>query len=288
VNARVRLLPLCLALLVPTVASAQQAETIEYYGTDAIGSIRIVWDANGNVLGRQDYAPFGKALFPIPAMPKEGFVGNEQDAETDQGNFHARMFEARAGRFTRPDPIQDGVVEPQRWNRYAYALNQPVSVVDPTGLRARGDEWNGSGCNADAGKAAENSGDCFPELWDWQWGGVGDGRSGRTGDGTPVPGTPAPQPDPPPAPDPPNGDPPGCEAVGLAAAGCQPPPGPTPPTCNSEKGDCRPPLPGEDPHPIWNRAKICAASYYGLDSLFGGITDVSRTLSGVAATPIPK
>jgi RHS repeat-associated protein len=136
VNVRVRLLLLCLALLVPTVASAQQAETIEYYGTDAIGSIRIVWDANGNVLGRQDYAPFGKALFPVPAMPKEGFVGNEQDAETDQGNFHARMSEARTGRFTRPDPIQAGMAEPQRWNRYAYALNSPFSYADPDGLQA--------------------------------------------------------------------------------------------------------------------------------------------------------
>lgn len=93
-------------LALPSLARAQApAETIEYYGADAIGSIRIVWDANGTVLARQDYAPFGRPLFPVPAMPKEGFGGNEKDDETDQAYFHARMFQARTGRFARPDPI---------------------------------------------------------------------------------------------------------------------------------------------------------------------------------------
>ena len=93
-------------VMFPAVARAQApAETIEYYGTDVIGSIRIVWDANGNVLGRQDYAPFGRPLFPVAGLPKQGFGAQATDDETDQAYFHARMFEARTGRFTRVDPI---------------------------------------------------------------------------------------------------------------------------------------------------------------------------------------
>jgi len=101
----VRRLLLALALFValPRVAFAQ-AETIEYYGSDAIGSIRIVFAPDGTVLGRQDYAPFGRPLFPVPAMPKEGFGGQENDDETDQAYFHARMLEARTGRFGQTDP----------------------------------------------------------------------------------------------------------------------------------------------------------------------------------------
>jgi RHS repeat-associated protein len=118
----------------PRAFAQAPAETIEYYGTDTIGSIRIVFDVNGTVLGRQDFTPFGTPVVPPSALPREGFGGNEQDDETDLSYFHARMLQVRAGRFTRPDPIQDGAFEPQRWNRYAYALNAPLTVTDDMGL----------------------------------------------------------------------------------------------------------------------------------------------------------
>jgi RHS repeat-associated protein len=141
-----RLLLLAVLLLgFPLRAAAQPAETVEYYGQDMIGSIRIVWDASGNIVGRQDYAPFGRSLFPVPQMPKEGFGAREKNDETEQGYFHARMFEERTGRFTAPDPIGAGLFMPQRWNRYAYALNNPVTMVDFNGLSAR----NPALCTAD-------------------------------------------------------------------------------------------------------------------------------------------
>jgi RHS repeat-associated protein len=130
--------PLILLLAVvalPSIARAQTPpETIEYYATDMIGSIRIVFRPDGAAVARQDYAPFGRPLFPVPAMPKEGFSGNEKDDETDQAYFHARMFQARTGRFARPDPVQSGGGEPQRLNRYAYALNNPTTFGDTNGL----------------------------------------------------------------------------------------------------------------------------------------------------------
>ena len=46
-----RWLMLAALLLVPV---AGQAQTIEYYGLDAIGSVRVVFDANGNVLTQTD------------------------------------------------------------------------------------------------------------------------------------------------------------------------------------------------------------------------------------------
>jgi RHS repeat-associated protein len=123
----------------PSVARAQTPpETIEYYGTDMLGSIRIVFRPDGATVARQDYAPFGRPLFPAPAMPREGFGGQEKDDETNQGYFHARMFQARTGRFSRPDPVSGGLFEPQGWNRYAYALNSPVSQRDFSGLCPEG------------------------------------------------------------------------------------------------------------------------------------------------------
>ena len=122
-----------LACLVPSTAQAQ-TETIEYYGLDALGSVRIVFDATGAVLGRQDYGPYGRPLFPATGLPPERFGGQPVDGEIEQGDFEAREYQMRTGRFTRVDPIYDGIFEPQRWNRYAYALNNPVTSADPSGL----------------------------------------------------------------------------------------------------------------------------------------------------------
>lgn len=134
--ARVAGLFIMLGLLATPAAVLAQTETIEYYGTDAIGSIRIVWDANGNMTARQDFTPFGEPVLQEgTSLPKEGFAGNETDAETSQDYFHARMLEPRTGRFTRPDPIEDGVADPQRWNRYGYASNSPLGFIDPDGLQ---------------------------------------------------------------------------------------------------------------------------------------------------------
>lgn len=126
-------LGVALAVLLPEMAWAQ-SETVEYYGSDAIGSIRIVFDASGNVLGRQDYAPFGRELFSAQALPKERFGGNTTDGESDQGYFQARQYQSRTGRFTQIDPIYRGLFEPQGWNRYTYAFNNPVLYADPLGL----------------------------------------------------------------------------------------------------------------------------------------------------------
>jgi RHS repeat-associated protein len=123
-------------LVHPAAAFGQQAETIEYYGQDVIGSIRIVFAPNGEVLGRQDYEPFGRPLFTVPTISKENFSGQESDGETAESNFHARSLQVRLGRFAQPDPVDSGLLTPQRWNRYAYALNAPLVYTDPTGLVA--------------------------------------------------------------------------------------------------------------------------------------------------------
>jgi RHS repeat-associated protein len=131
----VKRLVLILGLIaLPAVASAQQPEAVEYYATDGIGSIRIVYDANGNVIGRQDYMPFGTPVLNGASMPREGFGGNEKDNETQQMYFHARLLSGSIGRFSRVDPWPGNVEDPQQLNRYAYALNRPTIVVDPHGL----------------------------------------------------------------------------------------------------------------------------------------------------------
>jgi len=43
------------------------------------------------------------------------------------------------GRFTSPNPLQASAEtgNPQSWNRYAYALNNPLRYIDPDGMESK-------------------------------------------------------------------------------------------------------------------------------------------------------
>jgi RHS repeat-associated protein len=131
-----------LALLSITPASAQ--DVVEVVITDALGNIRVITDDKGNVLERHDYLPFGEECTsgPCAANPGVGagqprkFTGKERDVETGLDYFGARYYNANTGRFTTVDPVLNttaALVDPQRWNRYAYGRNNPLRYVDPDG-----------------------------------------------------------------------------------------------------------------------------------------------------------
>jgi len=132
-----RLLLALAAVVTPVMASAQ-TETVTYYHTDAIGSVRMVTDANGAVLARYDYQPFGLALDQVPPPPVEQrqFAGKERDSETGFDYFGGRYYAGLTGRFTSVDPVLDtngALLDPQQWNRYVYVRNNPFRYVDPDG-----------------------------------------------------------------------------------------------------------------------------------------------------------
>ncbi len=126
-----------LLLLIVPATPARAQETIEYYGTDHLGSVRVVFDAAGTVLARADYLPYGEELATIGPVPAQKFTGQARDAEAGQDYFHARMYQPRTGRFNAVDPVYAGLFQPQKWNRYEYALNNPVALTDPSGLDPR-------------------------------------------------------------------------------------------------------------------------------------------------------
>jgi len=67
---------------------------------------------------------------------RQQFTSKERDTETGLDYFGARYYSSAQGRFTSVDPVTDfkkNVSNPQRWNQYQYALNNPLKYVDPDG-----------------------------------------------------------------------------------------------------------------------------------------------------------
>ncbi|MCZ2075081.1 MAG: RHS repeat-associated core domain-containing protein, partial [Bryobacterales bacterium] len=64
------------------------------------------------------------------------FTGKERDGETGLDYFGFRYMSSARGRFTSPDPIlvtPARMVDPQRFNLYVYARNNPLKFLDLDG-----------------------------------------------------------------------------------------------------------------------------------------------------------
>lgn len=52
----------------------------------------------------------------------------------DLDYMHARFYNPQVGRFLSTDPVDSAIpTSPQSWNKYGYALGNPVNVIDPDG-----------------------------------------------------------------------------------------------------------------------------------------------------------
>jgi RHS repeat-associated protein len=115
-------------------ATFQGTPSYVFYHQDAIGSVRALTNEAGDTILRHEYQPFGEDNQDNTGDPIR-FGGKEVDAETALQNFKARYYRNILGRFTTIDPGQasGSIFDPQGWNAYAYARNNPLRFVDPSG-----------------------------------------------------------------------------------------------------------------------------------------------------------
>jgi RHS repeat-associated protein len=78
------------------------------------------------------------------------FTGKERDIESGLDNFGARYNSSSLGRFMSADPENlSGLInqdDPQAWNGYAYARNNPLLYTDPGGTNYNVCDVNGKNC----------------------------------------------------------------------------------------------------------------------------------------------
>lgn len=115
-------------------------EHLRHLHTDHLGTTRLISDDQGVRGLLETYKPFGGYTTTPQAGAEElQFAGHERDdlGSNSAGHLdymHARYYSATAGRFLAMDPAASyDPTSPQTWNRYSYALNNPMAYVDPDG-----------------------------------------------------------------------------------------------------------------------------------------------------------
>ena len=146
--------------------TAESAAQIKWLVADHLGTPRMIFDKSGSLANvkRHDFLPFGEELFAgvggrttqngyTGDNVRQKFTGQERDNETGLDYFSARYYAGIQGRFTGTDSydinlerqetsdanqanklFSEYLGQPQHWNRYSYALNNPLRYVDPDGL----------------------------------------------------------------------------------------------------------------------------------------------------------
>jgi len=103
---------------------------------DHLGSTRLMTRLDKSVYDSLDFLPFGEQLVGDTGTTHK-FTGKERDSESGLDNLGARYDSSNLGRFMSPDPLMASatVYDPRTWNRYTYALNNPLRFIDPDGMK---------------------------------------------------------------------------------------------------------------------------------------------------------
>ena len=126
-----------------------------YYACDHLGSVRELTDSSGTLRARYDYDLFGRrSANTVAVSPVEadfGYTGHYFHAASGLDATYYRFYDANLARWINRDPISEmgGI------NLYAYAQNNPLSLVDPFGNASSLFPY---GTNAIAGSAKAMSG----------------------------------------------------------------------------------------------------------------------------------
>jgi len=82
------------------------------------------------------YTPFGEISRPSTcSKDRPGYTGHLRDTDTGLNYMQARFQSPLIGRFLSIDPVTFmDTGDPNFFNRYTYAFNDPINVIDPTGM----------------------------------------------------------------------------------------------------------------------------------------------------------
>lgn len=105
----------------------------QYYLQDRLGNTRVVVNETGDTLQRSDYLAYGMQIqYGNTTKNKYLYEGKELQTEMGWLDFGARMYDPTIGRWHAPDPMN------QFATPYSYVGGDPINMIDPDGMFARG------------------------------------------------------------------------------------------------------------------------------------------------------
>jgi len=130
------------------ISTVPAPNPVNYVLQDTQGSTRAVMSGSA-IVARHDYLPFGEEIgagtgqrtggqgYGVVDKIRQRYGLTERDDSSGLDHTWWRKYESYSGRWTSPDPYGGmSVGNPQSLNRYSYVQNDPVNLVDPTGLLA--------------------------------------------------------------------------------------------------------------------------------------------------------
>jgi RHS repeat-associated protein len=128
--------------MIAEVAGTQTALPT-YRHQDHLGSLVLQTNNSGTVTGSNVFLPFGDLVSSTTSDVFQ-YTGLPQD--TENSSYHAtyRNMSTTQSRWLSPDPYNGSydLTNPQSFNRYVYAMNNPLNFIDSTGL-----DENGNNCD---------------------------------------------------------------------------------------------------------------------------------------------
>lgn len=113
-----------------------------YIHKDHLGSYETITDEEGRVVEKLNFDPWGRRRNPdtwtFDNVPEEtlfdrGFTSHEHLDVFGLVNMNGRVYDPWLGRMLSPDPILQAPANSQNYNRYTYAMNNPLKYIDPSG-----------------------------------------------------------------------------------------------------------------------------------------------------------
>jgi RHS repeat-associated protein len=116
------------------VSEVGPGTTTHYYLLDDLGSTMALVDSAGAIVNNYSYDVFGSVRSSSGSQANLfRFAGEEADDPAGLVYLRERYYDPVTGRFLSPDPFGGG---------YAYARNNPVNLIDPSGLIAVCNVWS--------------------------------------------------------------------------------------------------------------------------------------------------
>jgi RHS repeat-associated protein len=132
-----------------------------------LGTERVRTTYNGAIALSIDSLPWADGHTPTGDNgDQHDFALMDRDLEDNTEHAQFRQYSTNLGRWMSPDSYNGSYdfTNPQSFNRYSYASNDPVNFIDPSGQDGESPISIGSGIGGCVGAAVSGGGDVFADI----------------------------------------------------------------------------------------------------------------------------